>query len=122
MAGDHINNADLNDAIGYAVRKVGGTVTDPTLVVDADVATVADADTDKLFDFAELRQMESMLAAARRLVSISVGPRNEQLGAIAGGLLSDIQNKQARIEKEYGLGLSTLESGVISFRFAETND
>lgn len=120
--GVSLNNTDLNDALGYAVRQIGGTVSDPGLVTNADVGTIADTDTDKLFDYAEFRQMESILTAARRLVSISVGPRSEQFGQIASGLGADIDRKRSYLEKEYGLGVTTLEGGVISLRFAETND
>jgi hypothetical protein len=122
LDGVNTDNPDLNDPIGYAIRQCGGTVTSISLVSDADLANIPDVPADKLFDFAELRLMETLLAAARRLVSISVGPRSEQLGEIAGGLVADIQQKRSNLEKEHGLGISTLQGDVISLRFAETND
>ena len=53
-------NASLNSSIGWAVRKVGGTVTSIALVTSVDVGTVADSDLDTFLDLAELRTREAI--------------------------------------------------------------
>jgi hypothetical protein len=55
-------NASLNSPIAWAIRTAGGTVSNPALVADADVATVASADYDFFLDLAELRTLENILA------------------------------------------------------------
>ena len=115
------NNSDLDDPMGYAIRKSGGSVADATAVADADVTTVAEADVDQMLDLAELRALETARTAARRLVTTSLGPRREQLSDIAEGLEKDIAAKRADIMAQYGIVGSTIEGGVVSLRFAETN-
>lgn len=117
---DSGTNDDLNDAIGYAVRQCGGTVADPTAVVDADLSAITE--TDKLLDFAELRALKTALTVARRLVTFQTGPRAEDLSDLAKGLAADVAMKQAEISESYGLGVGALEAGVVSLVFMETNE
>ena len=56
------SNADLNAALGWAIRQAGGTVASPSLVTSTDVQTVDSADLDFLYDLAELRMLQSILA------------------------------------------------------------
>jgi hypothetical protein len=122
LNGVDVNNTDLNDPLGVAVRQTGGTVANPAAVVSSDLATVDDGKLDELLDRAELRALQTALTAARRLVSTSVGPRSEQLGQIASGLAGDIGQMEQRLKTTYGVGLASLEAGVISLRFVETNE
>jgi hypothetical protein len=55
------SNADLNSPLGWAIRQAGGTVAGAT-VADGDVATVDSADLDLMYDLAELRMLQSILA------------------------------------------------------------
>ncbi len=115
-------NPDLNDPIGYAVRQCGGTVTSPTAVADADLAGIAEEDTDKLLDFAELRALKTALTVARRLVTHQEGPRREDLSDLAEGLAADITFRQAEIGESYGLGVGALEAGVLTLEMMESNE
>lgn len=115
-------NADLNDPIGYALRKLGYSVSDATAVADADLAGLATDDTDALLDLAEVRALESCLTAILTIVSITVGPRKQEYSDMAKGLQSLIARKQGRIDAEYGLGVQTLEAGVLNLDFQEKGD
>src|SRR5690242_14586451 len=71
------SNADLNDPIGYAVRKAGGSVTSFVAVADADIAGVDELGYDQLLDLAELRTLETILGNLDD-VDLRVGPRDEK--------------------------------------------
>ncbi len=115
-------NEDLNDALGYALRQCGLTVTDVSAVSNADLSALDAEDTDKLLDFAELRALKTALTVARRLVTFQTGPRREDLSDLAKGLATDIAAKQAEIGETYGLGVATLEAGVVTLQFMESNE
>lgn len=122
LDGSGSSSTDLDDPLGFAIRKLGGTVATLNKVTDSDLVGVSETDYDRLFDLAELRGMETALSAARRLVSTSLGPKSEQFSHIAGGLEKDIAAKRRQMAAEYGAGISTLEAGAISLRFAESNE
>jgi hypothetical protein len=116
------SNPDLNDPIGTAIRKVGGSVSDLTAVADADLSGVATAKYDELIDRAELRALETALNAATRLVALAVGPRREQLGDIAMRLRLSVDDKRRQMRMEYGSGVSSLTAGVITLDLMQQND
>jgi len=116
------SNTDLNDPIGYALRKLSYTVADPTSVADGDVDDVSSADYDALFDVAEVRALENGHLALLTIVSITVGPRKQEFSDMAKALGATIAAKRARIDAEYGLGSQGLEAGVIHLDFQEKGD
>lgn len=114
-------NADLNDPIGYALRKLGQTVTAPTAVADADLSGLGSDDYDEFFDLAELRSLETVHNTLTS-VNISVGPRREELSQLADRVAKRIADKRAAMAEEYGRGLKPLEAGYITLDFMEKGD
>ncbi len=115
-------NASLNDAIGYGIRIAGGTVASYALVTDADVATVADADLDKMLDVAELRALETVLSNFV-LVDAKAGPVEAKSSQFADRLMKVIDRLRMQLAFRYGIeGAPTLTTGVITLNFPELND
>lgn len=111
-------NADLNDPIGWAVRQLGGAVASVASVTDADLAGVATDDLDALLDLAELRALESALGNLD-VVDVAVGPERESLGQLGGRLEKAIERKRAQVQREHGIGASTLTAGTIRLGFQQ---
>lgn len=122
MDGTTINgtNLSLNDPIGYAIRKCGGTVALFTGVAMSDVETVSEANYDKLIDVAELRTLENIEGNLDD-VDIGVGSRRESLNQLATQVAKKIDRKREQVERAYGVGLGALEAGVVSLGFQEQN-
>lgn len=114
------SNADLNDPIGYAVRKTGGSVTSFVAVADADIAGVDELGYDQLLDLAELRTLETILGNLDD-VDLRVGPRDEKFSQLRTDTEKRMERLQKRIEKEYGIGVS-IEAGVVILDFVEHNE
>ena len=114
-------NADLNDPIGYAIRKSGGTVATLTTVADSDVTSVDSTLTDQLLDLAELRTLESILGNLDD-VDIRVGPRDEKLSQLRTGLEERLKRLQDRVEQEYGVTGVSVETGAVILDFADHNE
>lgn len=114
------SNADLNDPLGYAVRKCGGTVATITSVADSDLSGIDSGDYDKLIDIAELRTLESIEGNLDD-VDISVGSRREALNQLSAQVAKKIDRKREQVERAYGVGLGELEAGVVSLGFQEQN-
>jgi len=118
---DDGTNTDLNDPIGYALRKAGYTVDNLGSVDDDDLSGVDVEDYDQVFDLAELRTLENILGNLDD-VDIKLGPRSESLSQLSEMLDTRVMRLQAKIERQYGVGLSTLEAGVITLDFADHNE
>jgi hypothetical protein len=115
-------NAALNDPLGYAIRVAGGTVTSYALVADADVATVADANLDKMLDVAELRALENVLSNFA-LVDAKAGPVEAKSSQFADRLIKVIDRLRAQLAVRYGIeGIVGMQTGVITLNFTELND
>ncbi len=112
------SNADLNDPIAYGVLQSGGTVASRVLVTTADIATVASADQEQFLDIAELRTFQNIQGNLVQ-VDTKIGPRDEKLGQLLATLDKIVERKEERVENLYGLGLGTIEGGVIALDFAE---
>ncbi len=108
-------NPDLNDPLGWAVRKLEGTVADLVAVADADLDTVSTDDTDNLLDLAELRALNNVLGNLT-LVDTSVGPRSQKFGQLREGIGARIERLEKSLATELG---ATLTAGVIEMDFAE---
>ena len=112
------SNADLDDPLGWAVRRMGGTVADPVAVTDADLATIVGQSQQHLLDVAEYRLLESILTNLE-LVDISAGPRSESLGQLGARVEKRLQTLGDRLKASIGLNSAPLETGVIQHDFAE---
>lgn len=114
-------NEDLSDPIAVAVRMCGGSVASLRVVTDDDLAGVATDDIDKFFDVAEARVLENVLGNLDD-VDLSVGPRKESFSQLAEQTEKKLTRLQKKLEKEYGIGLMALESGVVNLNFATHGD
>jgi len=56
------------------------------------------------------------------LVSITVGPRSEQLNHISDALRAMIGDKRDAIKDDYGIGLGTFSTSVVTLDFARHGD
>ncbi|MBN1815320.1 MAG: hypothetical protein JXA14_26045 [Anaerolineae bacterium] len=108
-------NADLNDPIGWSVRALGGTVSNPTSVSAADVATVSSEYLDQLLDLTELRTLRSVLTNLE-LVDIDVGPRSEKFSQLVERIAARIAELSVDLAAWL---LPGLEDGILSLDFAE---
>jgi hypothetical protein len=114
-------NVDLNDPIGYGIRFVGGAVTAITLVADADLSGISADDYDALLDAAEVRALESVLGNLDD-VNIKVGQLEEDRSDLAERVQKTLERKRTQLERTYGLGVSTLEAGMMTLDFATKGD
>lgn len=112
------SNADLNDPIGWALRRIGLTVITASLVTDADLASVTDAQLDEFLDLAEYRTLESVLGNLAA-VDTKLGPRDEKLSQLASQIEKKLTRLAKGLEAEYGYGIGTLSVGVLTYDFAE---
>ena len=114
-------SSDMADAITYALRELGYSVTNHAMPSNDDLASVTDANVTEFLDIAELRQLETLLNEVSVKVTVAVGPRREELSHVSDILAKIIEQKRKQLQAEYGRGLSTLEGATIGLRFAETN-
>lgn len=115
------NKFDMTDAINYAVRELGYSVTSHANVSNDDLTSISDSEVSEFLDVAELRQLETLLNELVVKVTVAVGPRREELSHISDALIKMIDMKTKRLKEEYGRGLATIEGATIGLRFAETN-
>lgn len=85
-------NVDLNDPIGYALRQMGYTTADITLVLSAEVASVSADKINKLLDVIEKRCMDTILQNLNDM-SVFVGPKGSDLARLTGQLQSATDRK-----------------------------
>jgi len=115
------SNTDLNDAIGSAIRRLGGTVSDPTSVSDADVQTVSSDLFDALVDVAELRLYYS-IRGNLTVTDITAGPFTEKYSDIGDYLDDQIKALEDRIEMEHGIGGAEMTVGYITRNIASHDE
>lgn len=108
--------ADLDEAIGYALRELGVTPADPYAVADSDLEAVPATSYSQLYD----------VAAWRGWVTIDANLDRDSLKA--AGVLDDprdvrtratmaLQTAEALVKQKYGVGLRSLEAGVLDLNF-----
>lgn len=122
MDGATVNgtNASLNGPIRYGIVTSNGTVINPSLVTDADVATVADAQLDQLYDLTELRSLENALSHFSG-VDKKAGPVELKSSQFADRLEKRIADVRSAIAIAYGIGgTARLSGGTLTLDFAET--
>jgi hypothetical protein len=115
------SNADLNDPIGWAIRKCGGSVASVVAVADSDVAGVSTDDLDKFFDLAEFRALES-ISGNLAVVTITAGPRTEHLSDLAKLVEQRLARKRKQLLEDYGVGAPELQAGVFYHDFIQTDE
>lgn len=108
------NNVDLNDPIFTALQLMGITPANIANVADSDLATVTDVV--KLCDLAELRLLENILGNSDK-VTLQAASGTEHFSDATAALEKLIERKQAYVQKKYGVGMSSLQSGKISLSF-----
>lgn len=114
-------NADLNDPIGYALRRLGYSVADVSAVANTDVDDVSTDDYDALFDLAELRTLQNVIGNYA-LVDSRVGQLSESYSQLRDGLEKRIEKLKDQIESDYGIGGSSLQGGTIELDFVDHNE
>lgn len=107
-------NADLNDPLAWAVRRVGGSTADASTTTDAELATIATVDFDDLFDLAEYRAWQNILGNLS-FVDIIAGPRSEKLSQLARQVRAMLETREAFVASF----IHSLTAGYISMNFAE---
>lgn len=110
-------NTDLADPIGWALRETGYSTADITSPTSAEVNAAVD-DIDQVVDLAEFRTLGNILGNLDD-VDVTVGPRSERLSQLAAQVQKRLESVEKRIERLYGYGASSLETGVITYEFAE---
>ncbi len=88
----------------------------------ANIASVADSDlvtvtnTAKLCDLAEVRLLENILGNSDK-VTLQAASGTEHFSNFNDALEKMIARKQAEVQKKYGVGLGSLQSGKLSLAF-----
>ena len=113
------SNASLQSPLSTALRKMDLTASSP--VTDVDLSALDDDQIDEFYDRAELRLLENILGNID-LTDIRVGERQESLGQLATQLEKAIDAKTKKLEKEYGAGVGSIETGVISLNFQQKGE
>jgi hypothetical protein len=121
MTAAGMNSSNLDDPIGWALRRVGITPADITSITDSDLTAVPVDDYDKLLDLAELRTLENV-SGNLTLTDITAGPQRQALNQIVDQVEKAISRLIEKIQRNYGVGAAVLETGSISLGFQETID
>jgi hypothetical protein len=115
------SNADLNNPIGFAVRKSGGTVASFASVADGDLGGFEEADYDKLLDIAEYRLLLNIKGRWGKY-DIRAGQLDEKLSQFGKDLDADIDRKLTELQTLYSFGVVSLEAGVVDYDFIQTDE
>jgi hypothetical protein len=112
------SNTDLNDPIGTALRTIGVSVSDISLVTNSDLSGITGEQIDALLDLSELRTLQN-IAGNLTVVDQSIGPRDMSLSQLSNQVEKAIQRLTERIAKVHGYGVGSLDASVISLDFQE---
>lgn len=108
------SNADLNDPLAWALRRVGGSTASVATVTDAELAAVGASSYDDFMDLAEYRTLQNILGNLD-LVDITAGPRAEKLSQIARQV-----REMLKARESFAAGfVAPPTAGYISLDFAE---
>lgn len=107
-------NADLDDPLAWAVRRVGGSTADISTATDAELAAVDVDDHDDLIDLAEYRVLRNVLGNLD-LVDISAGPRAEKLSQLANQVRAMLEARESFVASF----VTPLTAGYLSLDFAD---
>ena len=95
------SNSDLNDPIGYALRRIGLMPANISNISDSDFVLLNTDDLDKLFDIAELRTLKN-IQGNLTMVDTTTGPLTEKLSQLGASLEKQITRVENKIAEEYG--------------------
>lgn len=109
-------NPDLADPISTALMQFGIMPENIAAPSDADLARISVNDAAKLFDLAELRLLENILGNSDK-VTLQAASGTEHFDGFNDALEKIIARKQTEIQKKYGIGLGSLQSGKLSLSF-----
>jgi hypothetical protein len=86
-------NADIDDPLGFAIRRLGGSVANPVSVSDGDVSGIDGSEFDKLMDYAELRLLKNILGNMEFVDTsgLPMSMNNDQLGKRIQKRIDDLQ-------------------------------
>jgi len=107
-------NADLDDPLAWAVRRIGGTTASVSTATSAELAAIATTDFDNLIDLAEYRALQNIMGNLN-LVDISAGPRSEKLSQLANQVREMLKAREPFVAKF----IHSLTAGYITMDFAE---
>lgn len=108
------SNSSLAAPLAHATRDVGGTTADPLTVTTAELAAIATADYDDLFDLSEYRVLETVITNLDD-VDITAGPRSEKLSQ----LVAQVERRLERLDSVMRRLTNPLTAGYISLDFVE---
>ena len=108
------SNSSLSAPLSRATRDVGASTADYTTVTSDELALVAAADLDSLFDLSEYRTLETVITNLDD-TDITAGPRSEKLSQ----LVEQAERRLKRLGEAIDLILHPLTAGYISLDFAE---
>lgn len=112
-------NPDTVGALRDALASLGRSVATFGVVTDSDLSGVSSTDYDQLFDVAELRLLRNIrgsLTAVDQRISLG----EQKLGQVRDGLNQAINDLEARVKAQYGVGLGTVAAGTVDLGFAQT--
>ena len=109
-------NPDLNDPLAWALMRLDIEPGNITAVADSDLASLAGDQVNAFLDLAELRLLQTVYQRLTR-VDITVGPRSERYDQLAQRIQKAIEGRRKDIAVDHGIGLGTLDAGVISLDF-----
>ena len=107
-------NADLDDPLAWATRRVGGTTASFSTTTDAEIAAVSSDEYEDLVDLAEYRTLQNILGNLDN-VDITAGPRSEKLSQLADQVRGMIDSRQDFADSF----VRPVTAGYISMGFAE---
>ncbi len=114
-----------DDPLGFALRQCGVIPADVFVPNDADLASVAPADIDKVLDFAEYRLLVTALQNFVD-VDVTIGPRHESADQMRKRLQEAVDARAVYLRAAYGYGAestgdaATLKAGTLSLDFQES--
>jgi hypothetical protein len=114
-------NSDINDALADSLLKMGETPSSIAAIADADLSGLSGTDITELLDRAELRLLETV-SGNLVYVNIQIGPRREELAALAEQVEKRVQRLLSKVQREYGIGMGTISAGVIGLDFQTKTD
>ena len=115
-------NEDLNGPILFALLALGHTAVENLQnVSDTDLEAVAEDEVVAFLDLAEYRLLDTILNKYDD-VDIQVGTRTQKYHQLADRMEEKLRRIGDTIENVHGIGLGSLEFGVINLSFATHGD